>query len=357
MVQISHVAYTVDGKLDGDCPETHNVGRFPAISLFVSIENYKGGWYTFSDKSDVFHADYLAGWDPQFLQNILDNCNTNKLDNCDDFLTFKGDTKFADLYPRPVALEAVQPNQHYDTKTISPEEVDVVSELPRGTCTGTLLPPNDSPTNTPVSNPTVAPIVAPTGGACVDQPLAYKDRSKWDCDWVGEKIDKRCNKTWKNKQLSEYCPATCDAECDNAPVPTPTVAPVPNPTVAPVATPTGGACVDQPLAYKDRSKWDCDWVGEKIDKRCNKTWKNKQLSEYCPVACDAECNNAPVPTPTLAPVAAPTGDACVDQPLAYKDRSKWDCDWVGEKAGKRCNKVWKGMPLWEYCPVTCDECE
>ena len=188
----------------------------------------------------------------------------------------------------------------------------------------------------------------------MDQPLTYKDKPKWDCNWVGGKADKRCNKVWNNLQLSEYCPVACDAECNSAPVPTPPVAPVPTPTVAPFATPTGDACVDQPLAFKNKSKWDCDWVAQKAQQRCSKNWKNKQLSEYCPLACNAQCNIAPVPTPTVAPVAVPTGDACVDQLLAYKDKSKWDCAWVGGKADKRCNKVWNNMKLSEYCPVACD---
>ena len=141
------------------------------------------------------------------------------------------------------------------------------------------------------------------------------------------------------------------------------MAPVSSPTRAPVATPTGGSCVDQPLAFKNKAKQDCDWVAQKAEQRCSKNWKNKPLSEYCPVACDVDCNDAPVPAPVAAPVSDDESDdeseddgACVDQPLSFKNKSKFNCDWVGEKPHARCDKEWKNKELWEYCPVACDEC-
>jgi len=56
----------------------------------------------------------------------------------------------------------------------------------------------------------------------------------------------------------------------------------------------GGGCVDQDVAFNDRPKWNCDWVGKKPKQRCPKVWEGMTLSEYCPVTCDAECGEGSV---------------------------------------------------------------
>ena len=48
-------------------------------------------------------------------------------------------------------LEKVQPDPIDIMGTISPEEVDNVSEVPRGVCSGTLLPETSTTTATPTS--------------------------------------------------------------------------------------------------------------------------------------------------------------------------------------------------------------
>lgn len=75
----SHVAYTMDGELDGDCPSSHP-NRLPQMKFFFRINNYSGGWHTFSNGSGIFHADYISGWDAVFLQGVLDDCETDSLD-------------------------------------------------------------------------------------------------------------------------------------------------------------------------------------------------------------------------------------------------------------------------------------
>ena len=50
---MSHVAYTVDGDVGGDCPASHPV-RIPVISFFFRIFNYDGGWHTFADESSTY---------------------------------------------------------------------------------------------------------------------------------------------------------------------------------------------------------------------------------------------------------------------------------------------------------------
>ena len=154
----SHVAYTVNGELDGDCPSTHQAGRFPQIQVFVGVENYLGGDHTFSDGSNVLHADFMNGWDEDTLQSILNSCQPADLGNpdacgCEDFFTMKGngddrrldededsgdcdedeeDTEFLDcIQPPPLDTKA----------TIAAEEVTGIASLPHDTCNGELLPP------------------------------------------------------------------------------------------------------------------------------------------------------------------------------------------------------------------------
>jgi len=47
---MSHMAYTDDGTVTGDCPEGYN-RRLPQIQLFVRIADYEGGKHTFSDNT------------------------------------------------------------------------------------------------------------------------------------------------------------------------------------------------------------------------------------------------------------------------------------------------------------------
>ncbi|EOD12128.1 hypothetical protein EMIHUDRAFT_213905 [Emiliania huxleyi CCMP1516] len=135
----SHVAYTIEGG---------------EISFFFRIFDYDGGWHTFSDGSSTFHADYISGWDQDFMQGVLDNCETESLGPnpdsfCEEHITFRDGPKCTDEatcdFASPILLEKlrqIQPRTLPDMRAgISPEATDVVSSLPRGTCTGTLLLP------------------------------------------------------------------------------------------------------------------------------------------------------------------------------------------------------------------------
>jgi len=98
---ISHMAYTLDGTVEGECP----IGfghRLPQIQLFVRIANYEGGQYTFSDNTlpddeEIFHADFMEGWLDGALEDIIDNCESTQTNagdynppcTCDQFLTPK----------------------------------------------------------------------------------------------------------------------------------------------------------------------------------------------------------------------------------------------------------------------------
>jgi hypothetical protein len=114
---------------------------------------------------------------------------------------------------------------------------------------------------------------------------------------------------------------------------------------------SNGACVDQPLAFKDDAKLNCAWVGKKADDRCKKKWKGSKLSEYCPVTCGVECDGED-----------DSGDDdddvnCVDDPtFKFKNKAKKNCAWVGKKANKRCKKKWQGTKISDSCPQTCGSC-
>lgn len=168
---VSHVHYTEDGELDGLCPDTHPL-RLPKIEFFFRIVPYDGGWHTFSDGSGVFHADYMSGWDEAFLQNVLDECQTDSFaampdSFCENFLTFRDAPKCTNEncdFGDPALLEKLkefQPEPLDILNTVTDEETRViVGDLPRGTCTGELIPVDD--TSSPVSNPTNLPVTSPT---------------------------------------------------------------------------------------------------------------------------------------------------------------------------------------------------
>ena len=97
----------------------------------------------------VFHSDYFSGWDETELQRVLDNCdNYSEAANpdafCSDWLTFRGKGKTEGVQVDDDVirkdLETIQPAPIDIQGTISPEQVTNVAEVPRGTCTGTLLP-------------------------------------------------------------------------------------------------------------------------------------------------------------------------------------------------------------------------
>merc|ERR1711970_942108 len=77
----SHMAYTLDGNVGGECPSGFN-HRVPEVQLFVRINNYEGGTYQLSDSSDVWHVDFFNGWQEGKLQEIVDNC---ELDSSEDY--------------------------------------------------------------------------------------------------------------------------------------------------------------------------------------------------------------------------------------------------------------------------------
>ena len=170
-------------------------------------------------------------------------------------------------------------------------------------------------------------------------------QADWSCDCVVySPSDSACWKR-KNCQPSEFDADTNydvyvrSWETTPAPTQNSTPAPVSAPTIAPQPTspaPVNQVCSDATdLAFQNKAKFDCSWVGKKL-KRCNKLWQGKKLRHYCREACD-EC---------------PCQD---DEEFRYRNKAGFDCSWVGEKS-KRCDKKWNRQKLEAYCPVTCDAC-
>ena len=271
----SHMAYTLDGNVDGECPSGFN-HRLPEVQLFVRINNYEGGTYQLSDSSDVWHVDFFNGWQEGKLQDIIDNC---ELDSSEDFGYNPpcACTPDSDESNFLTAVEDVAgPVCDVDVRElIIDEATDVVNTLPVGSCEGPpLIPkswdqitddlfdcqatPTAPTTSPPVATPTDAPVTPPT-----DAPVS--------------------------PTAAPVTPPTA------APVKPPTAAPVPNPTQPPIAEDDDDdefedeMCYDRELAFRRKERKNCDWVAKRPNRRCGKTWRGKALWEYCPVACDVEC--------------------------------------------------------------------
>jgi len=173
----NHVAYSVecDGDehnecFDFDCPASHPV-KMPEIHLYVRVLGYEGGAHMFADGGDIFHSDYFSGWDETELQNVLDNCENYSEAAmpdafCSNWLTFRGKEKVEGVQVDDDQirsdLEEIQPTPIDIKGTISPEEVTNVSEVPRGSCTGTLIPAAGTPTSTTSSPTTASPTTTTT---------------------------------------------------------------------------------------------------------------------------------------------------------------------------------------------------
>lgn len=153
---INHMAYTMNGGgVAGECPDGYD-RRLPEIQLFVRIPNYQGATfeYTLSDESNVFHVDFMNGWEEGKLQEIINNCPVTGNGNdgynppcgCDEFLTPNNNV--------------AGPVCDSDTKNlIVNEDTDVVNVLPRGTCQGASLVPKSWDLDPPLecTNPSPSP--------------------------------------------------------------------------------------------------------------------------------------------------------------------------------------------------------
>merc|ERR1711933_369257 len=89
---------------------------------------------------DDWHADYVMGWDENFLQEIMDDCYTEKDIPC-------GSTRLRDIYgevsmiQRPEIVRSLQSARvpMANTSCNTEESVDKIGMLPRGGCVGDVL--------------------------------------------------------------------------------------------------------------------------------------------------------------------------------------------------------------------------
>jgi len=211
-----HVAYSQE--CDGDehnecfdfaCPASHPV-RMPEIHLYIRVLDYEGGPHMFSDGSSVFHSDYFSGWDTAELQNVLDNCDNYAEAAmpdafCSDWLTFRGKGKTegvqVDDFDIREDLEKIQPAPIDIQGTISPEQVTNVAEVPRGTCTGTLLPD----TNTGTSGITCAKKTKTTVN--VEKGKSYSFQTN---EGTRYGPNMKCNLTYKRMSGCKKMKISCD---------------------------------------------------------------------------------------------------------------------------------------------------
>lgn len=138
--------------------------------------------------------------------------------NISDFLTFRDAPKrFGDDEDIRRKLLPLQPNPPIDTSTITNERIDNTRSLPRGACTGTLIPENpEPPSPTPPSPP------PPPSGDCDDDcsfRFTLDNRQvEQGCYWITknpkqtrQRKSRYCNK----RNIKAACPATCDTSCAN----------------------------------------------------------------------------------------------------------------------------------------------
>ncbi len=280
---MSHMAYTVDGTVEGACPPGYN-RRLPQVQLFVRIANYEGGKYTFSDNTlasdtEVFHADFMNGWEEGALERIVDECEPvpgtqpgefNPPCNCDQFLTRKS-TLLSGDYESPGRNDAeaaiVCPIDVRDH--IVDEEINFsVGGLPRGSCS--------------------APIIQNVAPTFVDECGLVFTENDFDEENCARVPTARPTNRPTNRP-TDSSPGTPT----EAPVSSPTARPTARPSLRPTARPTvpeeeeeEEVCEDNDAFRYRKKDWKtCNWVGKKTARRkrlCKKKWVRKN----CPETCD-----------------------------------------------------------------------
>mmetsp|Transcript_20574 Transcript_20574/g.28944 ORF Transcript_20574/g.28944 Transcript_20574/m.28944 type:complete len:420 (+) Transcript_20574:334-1593(+) len=133
---MSHVAFPKGDKENSPCPSSHPV-RIPRLDFFIRWFNTKTAKWRFSDGTTRFHADYISGWDENFLQTILNGSDGN----FDSKVTFRAgirhqgnDQELIDQLNKNKVPKA-------DTSCITTEKIDNVIKLPSGQCKGDLISP------------------------------------------------------------------------------------------------------------------------------------------------------------------------------------------------------------------------
>jgi len=397
---MSHMAYTVDGTVEGACPSGYN-RRLPQIQLFVRISNYEGGKYTFSDNTlasdtEVFHADFMNGWEQGVLENIVDNCQPvpgtqpgdfNPPCNCDSFLTRKSTMLSLDYEsPGRNDAEAAAVCPIDITDHIVDEEINFsVGGLPRGSCSAPIIEnvaptfvdecglrftentfdeencnvvptarPSLRPTPRLTPSPPSSPVTAqPTLGAtprptpisteeeeddeeegCLDdESFRLNGKSGKTCDWIGERKG-RMNKQCRKRAVKVACPETC-GRCSTEPSPV-TTRPTLRATPRPTPIPTDADDEDEDEVddeSEDEDEDEDEDEGEGEDED-----EEEEEDEGEDEDEDEE-----------------EGECLDDESFRLNGNDGKTCDWIGEKQGRK-NKQCRRRAVKIACAETCGEC-
>ena len=248
-----------------------------------------------------------------------------------------------------------------------------VDDISPGTPT---YPPTRPPTNAPTSVPTMAPVaptIGPTGECFDDADLRYGNVKR--CKWVGRNTATRCELSWQNKLLKEFCPIKCGicqpGASTNSPTTTPTYSPTSTPTYSPTNSPTTaptitivdrGECEDSTtFRYNNRVAKDCaTWVARNPSRLCRRKAPGTGygIKFFCPSLCKDKCKtdfvSPSLPPPTLA-LPNTDGSCTADSTnLRYNDEGAKDCNWVASiRIKKKCKKMENDISLKIWCPFTC----
>eukprot|EP00985_Skeletonema_marinoi_P017791 scaffold9851_cov214-Skeletonema_marinoi.AAC.2 len=152
----SHMAYTTNGGVEGNCPSTHP-RRLPQVQVFVRIPNYRGVDfnYVLSDGNQIpgvpgawhFHTDFFNGWEEGKFQEIMNNCAPHPERQPGDYNPPCDCTPGEEsLYDGGLTPNVNVPPQVCDAdvkRLIIDEEIAVTNDLPlySGSCQGAPMIP------------------------------------------------------------------------------------------------------------------------------------------------------------------------------------------------------------------------
>jgi len=108
------------------------------------------------------------------------------------------------------------------------------------------------------------------------------------------------------------------------------------------------------LSSKGYGYWD-DWLNDALNDNSGcLRWESGE----CVLASNDDNDNDNDNEPTLEPTTSSTSTSSCSDNLDFRFRDKdWKgCNWVAEKANKRCKKWDQGYKLKVWCPKACDEC-
>jgi len=174
----------------------------------------------------------------------------------------------------------------------------------------------------------------PTNPGCMDEKdFRYEGKSFQNCDWVGDKSDRR-KKLCKETKVRRNCRKTCE-DCDDTPTDSPTVSPTDAPT-------RSDDCEDdEDFKHNGKSFQNCDWVGDREDRRKRLCTENRDVLKNCPKTCK-DCDN----------------DECKnDKDFRHDGVSFQNCDWVGDKEDRKKRLCKDEREVRKNCSKTCKECD